>query len=565
MNAQNTSLNNIHFREELINRFFNSKSYFYHCLKTELLNKESSQKHFDPFALETVNRLIDWLLNSKSLLQDLREISQIKGFRDFYYTFETKISDYNFKDMSREYVKDSIKNIALYSLQKWIDVCSDEDNRNRLLSYLDLKQRLRSLLMNYNGSDKFIDKKLIPQIEHKTHIDRSDTAQKDELPEEILSTQSDENLAYQKFFIDEINKMFAQLTDKMGDVFENPDNFNKIKDAFYKVNELAKFHEYTEVEQLSDSVLGLLTQIERNNTVLTANDFDLIVAVKNGILHYITHQDNLADLNLVKKKIEKRVYNISDQHSADTAFESRGTEQEADDDDNQQTEYNTYDKDKKLKKSLENEKPYSKKVGEIEAHEILKNDMLQFTLPGEDDEDLMQLIQEISKSMSVPTDKKGDAKKSVATVSPKNMGQDEVKFKKAESQLLKQRFNQEGKIYIQLILEAVKSLEENGDEVPAIEEIETAAFSLKNLAKKCDLEEISFFPELVESICINSFAAKLSFPRPLLKKIKQGALLMNKFDPENEEHESELIAILSSLKEYYTYTLKSIEKMPISQ
>ncbi len=121
-------------------------------------------------------------------------------------------------------------------------------------------------------------------------------------------------------------------------------------------------------------------------------------------------------------------------------------------------------------------------------------------------------------------------------------------------------FSNEAHLFFHVILNAIAKVDKKNDDSTYLEDIELASSSLKILTKKCELNKILILPELMESICINMKALGKHLPNTILEKIKEGVLLLKIFDQENADHESELLAILLSLKKYYSFTVKALEK-----
>ena len=167
----------------------------------------------------------------------------------------------------------------------------------------------------------------------------------------------------------------------------------------------------------------------------------------------------------------------------------------------------------------------------------------------------MNLIQEISSSMTVSSlkDEKNVISDSSysAQVEPLNLTTDQISY---------QTFFKEAQRFFQVILNAISHINKKIDEDFHLEDIEFASCSLKNLAKRCKFDKISFLPELIESICVNTKAAEIKLPQSILRKIEEGVRLLKEFDPDNKNHESKLISILSSLKKYYSYTITAAEE-----
>ena len=127
-------------------------------------------------------------------------------------------------------------------------------------------------------------------------------------------------------------------------------------------------------------------------------------------------------------------------------------------------------------------------------------------LPGEDDPELLKLIQEVAGH---------DQHQNNNQTSPTSVDSGSANPDAQLDQLLNEliaagqarvsiqddairNFQNEAKLYFKVIAEALGNLKENGKDRLALENLELASYSLKGLGKKLGLEHIANFPELVE-------------------------------------------------------------------
>ena len=143
------------FYYELINRFFNPKSYFYYCIAT-YLNRPSLITH-NPEASTTklISQLIDFLIKSKKTIADLKEITHIKGFESTYKNIENQILRYDIKSLDQIQGKKAINKIALSFLRDTYQALSTNPKSGKtLILYIEIKSQLRNLLFGSNGKHK---------------------------------------------------------------------------------------------------------------------------------------------------------------------------------------------------------------------------------------------------------------------------------------------------------------------------------------------------------------------------------------------------------------------------
>ena len=551
------------FIEELINRFFHPRSYFYHTISNSL-KAEISKSGTNPSALKLLDELLDYLIDSKKPLYDLMEISQMHGFENIYRGLEAQLNQIDFSGLNRADTKNFIKKLALSTFAVWLDILSHDKQQTLLKSYLKLKKRLKMLLSDSNGSDTYLDKDNLSSIK----IDNQESGLIDQtsiLAEEVLADQKKEKIAFQKFFKKEIRDALSSIEDDFSKAKEqNSDEelFDKFYDIFYKLNELAKFHEYVSVAQICEKIMQILEVNHKQNLPWNPVYYQFIIDGKNTILKLFDQSPSKNEVNEFLKKcnLYLKKQNNHQVTSSNVPIPKNDSEPLSPD---RYVEYNTLEHKTLPNENFRSDSPANDNRNGSAPNSRPINDRLQFSLPGEENEDLLNLIKDISITMSLATS--NDSKVNARDVEEfipstdypeKNSSESQSKIIEAYA-----TFSKEAKLFIQIILDSLAKLKNNESvDTALIEEIELACSSLKHLSRKMGLEKIAFLPELIESICINVYAADLKLPPTVLKTIEDGVLLLQHLNIENKKNETTLIAILSSLKEYYAYTLKAIEK-----
>ena len=268
---------------------------------------------------------------------------------------------------------------------------------------------------------------------------------------------------------------------------------------------------------------------------------DLIVTANQAIDHFVFCHHNREQLNRFLWRFDEFLakLGVSSQQNQENEIDGEMTERDF--------KFINLDNSASAKSNLANETPSplqqtganGKDTEFISSDVNSKNKTMNFSLPGEEDEDLMNLIQEISSSMAITSHKKENQINFNAAISAET--EEAVRDHKKYSY---KTFCEEGDLFIQVILKAIEQLNENQNESAPLEDIELAGSSLKMLVKKCSFDKIAFLPELIESICINVKKTTNLLPQLIREKIKDGALFLKDFDPTNKDHESKLMTIL---------------------
>jgi len=170
---------------------------------------------------------------------------------------------------------------------------------------------------------------------------------------------------------------------------------------------------------------------------------------------------------------------------------------------------------------------------EVTADEELKkneSDDAEFKLPGEDDEEILQLLKEISR------DEKGTSTSAPIRIEPEAIDVDFAAFQ------------EQAKLYYIIIEEALTVIERNREDAQAFEDLEIAASSLSDLVFKMKLEQIREFPDLLLSVAQNSLSTSYLLSdadhQLLLEAFEQFRLLRNS----NDTHEEDFIKVLELMK-----------------
>ncbi|MDW7679570.1 MAG: hypothetical protein SCK70_03340, partial [bacterium] len=318
-----TNVNNlqaeIDFVEELIRRFFHTKSYFYFNLQNALkFEYQNSAK--DVQKLELMSNLISYLVTSADPVKDLQEISHIKGFKDIYSQFVNELSATNFSDFDRNATKKFISQLAVAAFNNWQAILSDSQIRILLKSYLELKIKLKMLVADTSNSDTFISQSLLKLEDDSPTADQSSALS----PIQVWEAKFDEpreEKAFQTFLVRELSRVLSPIKANYFETSSEKISAELVEtfyERFFKTRELALFHDYQEVVQISERVLTILDYIRAHKNDLDEDSFFLLVEAKRHIIKNVKNDQKGFDVRKICQKLDSYTFELKKRHHDDS-------------------------------------------------------------------------------------------------------------------------------------------------------------------------------------------------------------------------------------------------------
>ncbi len=614
MNDLTTTATEHQFYNELIDRFFHPKSYFFYCIRKYLDNPLLFTDKPNFSITQIISLLIEYLSKSKQPAQDLNEITKIKSFENLFLNLETLLIRYDLKTLDQPQMKNAIQNIALYFLRYIFQVLFENGKgQNTIINYLEIKMKLIDLLNDSNGKHKNTSKSddsikiETSGISKKRFIDpivKNNTA--------ILSLKdqtSDSFNLLDNYFEKEISRLLKPLaifSNKTSEFYTNADFIKQIHENFSQIRELAIYHGYEEIEMIAARVVELMKTIKSKKHSINQSIIELIYDAKAAVEKYLFHHQNLDNLKDFLDTfdlyiIELNKPDITEEDLTGEHFSSSDLESDKIESFEINTSFN------KINESAQNENKSSIFSGFlIETNDNEKGDRLKF--PDEEDEELLKLIHEIPESSlpgdffsfpegetiinnesqniskeqnilqenlmdesdkfdsSNPTSEEIQNTESQSIASEENVAQEDEYDDNLNNvdASTNQLFQQEAVLYYKILLNAISHLKNEEKIQAALEDIELASSSLKYLAQKFSMEKFALLPELVESISIVTNRHFIKLPASILQGIEDGINLLKGFDVNNKEHQKTFMSILVLLKEFCTKTLNTTQEIQIA-
>ena len=175
-------------------------------------------------------------------------------------------------------------------------------------------------------------------------------------------------------------------------------------------------------------------------------------------------------------------------------------------------------------------------------------------LPGEDDEELLSLIKEVSREQEGLKSKQNESKTAESGIDI-NGGEDEETFDiptpvpypvSLADEL--SGFKEEGKLHFDLIDDALADLEDSAENQSALDDLELAADSLEKLAYKLDFEPLAEYPAEVHALVRDALEQKFVFSQVDLELLRQSFFIYREIRSEVQTKDSDLANMLTMIK-----------------
>ena len=609
------------FYYDLINRFFNPRSYFYYCIETYLNRPSLIANNPEASTIQFIARFIDFLMKSKKTTADLKEITLIKGFEYTYVNLENQLIRYDLKSLDQTQVKKAIQKISLSFLKDiYQALITHPKSRKTLRLYIAIKSKLSNLLNGSNG--KHTNNNSLKSIKPNLPLsDESPIQLSNEPPgdatEDSGSELSNENarslingLQNTPFREDEQYSPPESEQENSGS-FEINTSFKEFKTSSTrsttKVNTPSilsgLFSEPGRTKQNNDEILipgddddeellKLIQEIDSYKESLPLKNFAEIKALKN------TNSTNLPFM----EEIAPPIQNEDDQNDKAEEYSNENDEklEGNEDDENDKAEEYSDENDEKLEsnegdENVEAEEDSDENDEKLEGTEYDQNDKAEEysnkndeKLEGNEDDENDKAEEYSDENDEKLESNEGDENVEAEEDSDENdeklEGTEYDENDKAEKysdendeklevdegigifhdESINKIFQQEAVLYYKILSEAIPQLKSDEKIQSALEDIELASSSLKHLAQKLGMEKLALLPELIESVSSLSNKHIIKPPTPIVLGIEDGVNLIKEFNVNNTDHRAKYMSILILLKEYYMKTLNKTRKFSVS-
>ncbi|MFQ5823772.1 MAG: hypothetical protein ACE5JB_06935 [bacterium] len=583
------------FYQELIRRFFHPNSYFYHCISHHLdriiqSNENSNNENYLLFG-----SFLDSLVTSENKVQELLRLTAIGGFHKFIENLTTGVSYLRDSDLTPEQMKIEIESLAQSMVKIALDALQHQDTREKLKEYLEYtKSDLVDTSTNEvnDSNSKLDDEEIIefteppsevpgnaePELTQRSPTDLTefnkneekdflqfmvkgkDTSIENGIDSDLAKEGGsvDINLNSQNYtigrdqvdeqpesvirvFLTEIEYQLEQLQNTfklLRSDIRNKNHWTELRNIFENIKSTAMIYGLEGFEQIAAKAIKIISDSIHEPENSHRTSLTLLMETKNVLSHLIQGDvENLDDkiiLNLIQKLKNPKESLCEDIKESQQSYL---TELE-------QSNFSVENKEKSIKKNQ-------------------LNNNSDFILPGEDDEEIISLVREISKNNQkedISESKTTDFGDSQPLISINKTEKQELKNEKSEplapkivepsfdDQLI--AFKEEADLYFSIIEEALNTLETQADNKTALDDLELASYSLYGLTLKLNLEPLGKIPASIEGLIKNIISKKSLLSdkeRILIKKAYQHFRSLTRIEETEKRQYKELLSSLQAL------------------
>jgi len=244
------------FHRELINRFFNAKSYFIFSFINELKTQEALLE--DPENVAVIGLVVDEIINSPDKIETLFDLTRIPGFDVFYHTLMEKVEYLRVTHLTTNQMMKIVKELGISLAVTFTSIMTHQDGKNQLLSYAGLEKTQASPLSpgqeNISGSEKLIEKPV------------SDASGQNTKPSDLDGLFQAEGKTAEvpdpwDFFHDDVSQKLEAIDKLLAEFKDQPHNrflLKKVKIAFQELREWAMIQGNDGIETISMRTLAVL-------------------------------------------------------------------------------------------------------------------------------------------------------------------------------------------------------------------------------------------------------------------------------------------------------------------
>lgn len=551
------------FFEELVNRFFNQSSYFMHCINHEIeALVEDMGPDDDDYLL--LGHLMDRLVESEDKIRELETLKEIPGFSMFFERLVSGVKYLREAELDSERMKIEIEKLAQSMFGHIVDALQNQETKSQLQNILGITPSEEEQQFEFEIDEPSSDEPEPPEPDF--NLDRETEVQpsKDEtdfVAEKGIDTDVENVGGYEDNSVTE-----GDGSSKIEEAAEfDPEPEIEREPQFESEREFeAESHPKPEPEPEPEKIIN--SDPVSEPVPVSSEPTSLVRAFETD------SESHLAHLKKHLRALRENPQNWQRWQECDTLFDSiiasamiygfDGFEQVASKarrliSQVQNPDFDLSDAIAVLEESVDflhntitsdPERPDVSQVRELsrkllsppeatppkdDSDPVKKNQSneAKFKIPGEDDEEILNLVKEISQETNNPH-AKPDGSPAVREVASPSPGDEFAKFQ------------EQAKLYYVIIEEALNVIGKNREDAQAFEDLEIAASSLRDLVFKTKTEQLGEFPEFLLSIARNSLSTSYLLSEAdhqlLIECFEQFCRLRNSDDLNNSEFAKDL-------------------------
>ena len=130
---------NMDFEKELVNRFFNPRSYFFLCVSEHLRDRRPLDEPGAEEEYALVAALMDHLVNAEDTREELKKLATAEPFAEYLRILEESVERFRREALPPPKLKAAIENVAVLFLDATLACLEDSSCRNKVLDYLEIQ------------------------------------------------------------------------------------------------------------------------------------------------------------------------------------------------------------------------------------------------------------------------------------------------------------------------------------------------------------------------------------------------------------------------------------------
>ncbi len=581
MNEDNVIMDD--FYQELVRRFFNKDSYFYHSINQEIEHLKQDNGTISSENSLLLGSLFDKLVESEDPVILLNDIHEINGFHGFVQALAEEVDLLKTEDYDQERMKIQIQLLAQSLIRQALHALDDEPTKLTFknlfnieetagdkIEYSNLLSPTEITVEDPDGSVLEESLQLNDELFVSGELERTTLFDSQKELDEIFGSEPEINSVLET----EPEQQYAKKSDgqiefdvsepellsnnvrseadaiQPADIHENGAE-DKVNGKPESVLPVFKQNILVEVEKLRDCIEEIRARTEEETAWDKCQEIFETIAISSMIYGIEAFEQIAAKANLFIQKykndfVEEPAFLIALMESTFRLLQSL-----------LQTNIEKIDSKTivDFSKKLTHPDEYFAKYTEQNSHaqqtpkresdsgevdrvdHSIELNPANITIPGEDDEEIINLLSEISQekqnnsTAASPNDKLMDLENDAPLVMEIN--ETEIERGRAEfdigevfsltspiSQESRNDFWTRAELYLNIVDDALIQFSEKHDPFFLYDDLELACESLKNLALKLDVEPLGEFPALILEILKKSVKNKIDFSEVDLKLIE---------------------------------------------
>ncbi len=240
------------FHRELIDRFFNPKSYFLFSFIADLKNRESLLEK--PENVAAIGLVVDEIINSENKFEKILDLTRIPGFDFFYHTLMEKVEYLRVAQLTTQQMMETVKTLGVTLAEAFEQIMADAESRAVLLEHVGI------VLESGPASGKPVSEAEIEestsQVEESPIEKKIDLSQLDNLF--AGEKQKEQSPDPWDFFYEDVNGKLNQIDDLLNAFEQAPNDralLSQIKANFQELREWAMIQGNEGIETIAMRLL----------------------------------------------------------------------------------------------------------------------------------------------------------------------------------------------------------------------------------------------------------------------------------------------------------------------